>query len=91
MYNLVGLGKTGCNVVRKLEEQGKYGCFYIDKNLKAKKNHLCLPEYSSPEEYELFSSQRLKNFAKKIRFFRLETSLKYSKSSLKIQRFWGKI
>ena len=66
MYNLVGLGKTGCNVVKKLEEQGKYGCFYIDKNLKAKKNCLGLPEYRSPEEYEMFSPQKLKNFAKKI-------------------------
>jgi hypothetical protein len=66
MYNLVGLGKTGCNVVRRLEKEGKYACFYIDKNLKTKKNHLCLPEASSPEEYELFSPQKLKNFAKKI-------------------------
>tara|TARA_Y100000592_G_C5449602_1_gene307967 strand:+ start:838 stop:1689 length:852 start_codon:yes stop_codon:yes gene_type:complete len=66
MYNLVGIGKAGCNIVDKLGPYGNYSCFFIDKDLKTKKANLSVPNFDNPEEYEVFSPQKLNNFAKKI-------------------------
>ena len=66
MYNLVGLGKAGCNLVEKLSSYGNYKCFYISSAVEKRKDSLLLPTYDTPEEYENFSQEKLENFAKKI-------------------------
>ena len=67
MINLIGIGKTGCSVVEKLEQHSQYSVYKIDTGLKGlKKNGIYdFPSFDSPEDYES-KCPSMKNFLKNV-------------------------